>query len=550
MLLLYSVRMVRTGVERASGPTLRRTIADPTRSRIASATVGILIAVLLQSSTATAVLASGFAVSGLLTLTGGLALMLGADLGTALVVQFLSLDLTWLTPFLLTVGGWLFLKFSSRTLRQCGRILIGIAFILISLKMIGAATEPLKQSDIVPQIAGYLAEDYFTAFVVGVVATFIIHSSVASVLMIAAFAAQGILQFEAGIALLLGANVGGGLVALWLTRGFARKARLAPIGNLLFRLIGALAVLALIPMIQSHHLLIGNDLARQVINIHLLFNLALLVVCLPLVGTMSVLVQLVVPTPSIGEKTQERLRPVSALDRSVIKSPRLALASATRELLRMSELVEVMLRPVMVLFETANSEEVDRIRKIDREVNDAYTNIKLYIAEINRGELSSEDAERGIDLTSFAINIERAGDIVSKNLLDQVAAKNKLRVMFSDAGLKELTNLHDRVMANMQLALNVLVSGDLESARQLIAEKDYMRTLERESHNRHLSRLQAGAKKSIESSDIHLETMRALKEINSLFASVAIPILSKGGQLRESRLLNSEGRRTATAQTS
>ncbi|NOZ32950.1 MAG: Na/Pi cotransporter family protein [Alphaproteobacteria bacterium] len=540
MLLLYSVRMVRTGVERASGPALRRAIANPARGRLASAAVGGGVAILLQSATATSVLAAGFAAGGLVTIGGGLAMLLGADLGTAIVVQFLSLNLTFLIPVLLLAGGWLFLKFDARVLKQIGRVFMGIAFILLALKMIGEATTPLKQSEFMPFIAGYLAGDYVTAFIAGVVFTFMIHSSVAAVLMIAAFSAQGILPFEAGLPLILGANVGGGLIAVWLTRGLGRVARRLPLGNLIFRSTGALLVLLVLGFFDLPFLAIGADASRQVVNFHLAFNLALLLLCLPFIAPMEKLVKFLLPEIATPEDAAERLRPASALDRTVMDQPGLALASATRELLRMSELVEVMIRPVMEFFETGDRVQIERIRRLDSQVNEAHTEIKLYIAQVNRGALTATDSERGMELTSFAINLERVGDIVAKNLLNLVLVKHKKGLRFSDDGWKELTNLHDRVMANMQLALNVLVSEDIESARQLIVEKDRMRKLERQSHERHLARLKGGAVESIESSDAHLEIVRSLREINSLFATIAVSILSRHGLLRDTRLVEVE----------
>ena len=368
-LLLYSVRMVRTGVERASGPALRRAVGDPNRGWIASALVGTVIAVFLQSSTATAVLASGFAASGLVPLTSGLALLLGADVGTALVVQFLSFDLAWLTPLLLAVGGWLFLKMQARGAKQLGRIFMGIALILVSLTMISAATLPLKQAQFMPTIAAYMADDLITSFVAGAVVTFLFHSSVASVLMFAAFAAQGLLPVEAAIALVLGANAGGGVLAVWLTRASGRGARLLPLGNCLFRVLGAIVALVAVMYVQLPLAEIGAGPGRQVINLHLLFNIALVVVCLPFVGLVAKLVELMLPEEIKAVDDQSLMRRPTALDRSVINSPGLALASATREVLRMSEIVEIMARPVMEFYETGDKQEIERIRKLDLEVN-------------------------------------------------------------------------------------------------------------------------------------------------------------------------------------
>ncbi|MHA7773017.1 Na/Pi cotransporter family protein [Roseibium sp. M-1] len=539
MLLLYAVRMVRTGFERAAGPSLRRAIGKASAGPVSGAVSGMAVAVLLQSATAVAILAAGFATSGFITTAAGLAVLLGADLGSALVVQFLVFDLSWLVPLLLAVGAWLFLKLDSRAAKQIGRILLGIAFILIALQMIGEATTPLKEARFMPQIAGYLGQDAPMAAAVGALLAFLVHSSVAAVLMIAAFVQKAGLSMEAAIPLVLGANVGAGFVALWLTRGMDRKAKLLPLGNFIFRTTGALLALAVLSSVDLPLEAISSDPGQQIVAVHVAFNFALVLTCLPLTRPVGWLVERLVPDKA-EEEERERLLPQSALDREMVTNPRLALACATRELLRMGELVEVMARPVILMLEKGSEQEIRRLQQLDRQVNAIHSSIKLYIAEVNRGELSAEQAERSMELVGFAVNLERAGDLVAKNLLDLALELQANKISFSPEGLMELTRMHDRVLANMELALNVLVSADVASARELIAEKDKMRSLERESHNRHLDRLKAKTVESMESSNAHLEVMRSLKDINSLFASAAVPILAKEGQLRDTRLVPAE----------
>jgi len=537
MLLLYAVHMVRTGMERAHGAALRSLLGEAKRGRMKAAGGGTVMAVMLQSSTAVAMLACGFAASGVLALPVGLALLLGADLGSALVVRVLSFDLGWLIPVCLFTGGVLHLKLRGQKTRETGRMLLGVGFVLLSLKLIGEATHPLRDSAMLPTFSGYLAEDYFTAFLLGAVFTWLIHSSVAAILMFVAFAGQGLLPLEAGVPLVLGANLGGGLIAFWLSRGMPPEAQRIPVGNLIFRACGAVIALAIVETMGLPVSLFGSSNGIALVNFHVAFNLCLVVCCLPLVNAATRLTKVLLPeladTKDKGGLLASR---TSALDRAVIVNPRQALASATRELLRMGELIEIMVRPVMELFATGTSEEIARVREIDEEVNRAHTDIKLYLAEVNRGEMTAEEARRGIELTDFAINLEHAGDIVAKNLLmlaDERAQKN---LRFSKEGWAELSELHDRVVENMHLALNVLVSGDLSSARQLVVEKERMRTLERQSHGRHLKRLQSGTLESVETSDMHLEVARALKEINSLLATVAYPLLTESGDLLQSRL--------------
>lgn len=534
MLLLYSTRMVRTGVERAAGPALRDLFRGTRRSVFVNVCAGTFGAVLLQSSTAMALLVSSFAATGAMGVTGSLAVVLGADFGTALVVQFLSLNLAWLTPALLSVGGILFLKFESRTAKQIGRIMIGIAFLLLSLKMLGEASGPMRDSAYFPAIVAYLGDDIITAFIGGAAIAFVFHSSVAAILLFAVFAAQGILPMSAGLPLVLGANVGGGLVAIWLTRNMHVKARRITLANLIFRFAGGLAVLgilewSLLPIDQ-----LGPTPVRQLVNFHLLFNAALVVVCLPLVVPLASLVKKLVQDETVSGL--DPARPVVALDFSVLDKPNLALASATRQLLRMSEQIEIMFAPLMDMFDTPELEKVRQIREMDENINVSHTEIKLYLAELNQRELSAEQSQASMELTNFAISLERVGDIICKDLLRLTEVKHKERLQFSESGRKELSMLHARVMANIQLALNVLISEDLESARQLADEKEEMRRLEQRSHDRHMERLGEGNTQSIATSDIHIEVIQGIKEINSRFVSFAYPILGRYGLLMTSRV--------------
>lgn len=527
--------MVRTGVERSQEPLLKRVLRSSKGGRLRAAAIGALIATVLQSSTAVAILAAGFAASGALTLATGLALMLGADLGSSLVVQILSIDLEWLTPVLLLAGAALFFKGTSRELKQAGRIVIGIALILVSLRMIGEATAPLREASFLPMVVGYLQTDFLTAFLIGAAFTWLVHSSVASVLLVATFAAQGLVPIELGVSLMCGANLGGGLIAVGLTRQSAVEARRIAWGNLTFRGLGAVIALLAFHYFQPPASWLGDTAARQVVNFHLAFNVILLIVCLPLTGIVATLIEkLVKPKPTPEELLNPLAEAPSCLDQAVIGMPAMALASATRELLRMAEIIERMLQPLMELYETGDPEKIKQARALEKAVDQAQSEIKLYLATIDyTGEA---EAQRGHELSNFAINLEYVGDAISKTLLKLAETRRDQKLSFSPEGWRELNELHHRVMANMQLALNVLVSKDRESARQLLMEKAAVSEAERASYGHHLTRLRSGTAQSMETSNIHLETVRALKTINSLFASVAYPILQQSGDLLDSRL--------------
>ena len=536
MLLLFAVRLVQTGIERAFGPSFKRVLTDDKRNRVQTAFVGMLLAIVLQSSTATALLATGFAAGGFLGVASGLAIVLGADLGSALVIQILSFELDWLVPFLLAIGGWLFLKTDKRGLRQTGRILMGIGFILISLQMIGAASEPIRESSMLPIMASYLGSEFITAFLIGAALAFIMHSSVAAILLFVTLVILNVLPVEAGVSLVLGANMGGAMLPLWLSRGMSQLARRIPMGNLMLRGTAAVIALFIVNLTPVLSVFDGFGPGQYLVNVHLAFNLALLIIGLPFTKTMEKLLKNLMPEPT-ADTQLDAFKSLSALDRSVLDTPTLALSGVTREVLRMGQIVEVMVHPVMEVYENFDKDRMMAIRKMDNEVNSTFSDIRRYVAELQRGDMNKADTKRARELTEFSINLENAGDIVAKRLLVLAESKNTKNLEFSKQGWKELVTLHERVLCNIKLAFNVLISDDMQSARTLIEEKTEMASMERSSRKKHLKRLREGGEISFDSSNIHLETLRNLKELNSLFASVAYPILYREGQLLETRLV-------------
>ena len=246
-LLLFATRQVRTGVERAYGDVLRLRLRSILKNPLLAVGAGAALAICLQSATAVALIVGSFAGSGIVGGTAGLLAVLGADVGSSLVVKLLSFDLEVLTPICLVAGTALFMATSRRDLLQLGRILIGIGLLILSLRLIGEASEPLRQSQILPVVVNYLSGDPVTAFLLAAVMTWLFHSSVAAILLVVALAARGLVPVELGVVLVLGANIGGGIIAVVLSRAAPQKARIVPLGNLIMR--GAGALIALIAVI-------------------------------------------------------------------------------------------------------------------------------------------------------------------------------------------------------------------------------------------------------------------------------------------------------------
>lgn len=533
VLLLYAVSLVKKGVEAAAGDIVARTLGGA-GGRPRAAICGCVVAIALQSSTAVAMLAAGFAVSGALALDTGLAVLLGADLGSALVVKILSFDLHWLAPLLIAAGGLAHLKASMRKCVEAGRAVLGIGLLLLSLQMIGHATQPLAQSPVLPSVVAFVGKDALTVMILAAFFTWALHSSVAAILLILNFAAKGIVPVDVGIPLVLGVNIGGGLIALWLTRGLPVEGRRLPLGNLLFRAMFGATVFGVFSLHAPFDWLPGETAAAKLVNLHVLFNAALVLVGMASCGLMARLVRLFMPDAAgAGDRSVH----VSALDRTLLDKPPQALAAAAREVLHMGNLIARMLEPVMTVIHAPTPEALKALRSIDGEIHRAHSEIKLYIAAVNRGSLTEDQSRRGIELTEAAIHLEYAGDVVAKNLLQMAEERLGGAGAFSQDGWRELTLLHAAVSSNVRLAANLLVSPDPVIAREMVRQKEHVRRLVEESSKSHLERLRQGVAASILSSDMHLEIIRALKEVNSLVTTMAYPRLRESGDLLESRLV-------------
>lgn len=533
-LLLWSVRIIRTGVQRAFKSEMRTWLRRSSGNPPLAAGTGVIAAILLQSSTAVALLVTNFATKGTLTVAVGLAIFLGADLGSAIVTQILLVRAAWLVPLLLLAGVTLFLKGEQSRPRQTGRILIGLALVLVSLDMIRAATDPIRDSAAIAPLANYLANDVFSAFIVGALLAWAMHSSVAAVLMFVTFTAQGLLPVSAAMAMVLGANLGGSFIPFTLTLGARASARIIVIGNLILR--GGGAVIALLLLANSalplEHL--GATAARQTINLHLAYNLAIVLFGLILIKPLVKLLDGMLSDPISDEAVQ--VERISALDDTVLDEPERALACASREVLHIGERIEAMLSPVLGLYTDWDEAIAKAIHTHEDNVNAMHFDTKLYLAKLHQGKLPKTVAQNSMELSSIAINLEAAGDVISKNLLGMAQKITDKGLHFSPEGWRELCDFHDRVLSNVQLSLNVLMTGSVDSARQLVEEKEAVRDVEQELQRRHLVRLRKGTTESIETSNIHQETLRALKQINTAVSMVAYSILLDAGELLPSRL--------------
>ena len=536
-LLIWSVRIVRTGFERAFGGQLRFWLRRSTDNRLTATTTGTLSAIFLQSSTAVAILLAGFIAARSVGSTAGLAIMLGADLGSAIVAQILNSQIAVLTPLLLLVGVLLFLRSARRSMRQIGRILIGLALIFLSLDLIRDASAPLTNSNAALTALNYLSVDPLTAFFLAAVFAWLVHSSVAAILLFATLSAEGVLPLGAAFAMVLGANLGGAFIAFVLTLQANVTVRRVITSNLILRGGGAGLTLFLLYQLEGVKLIPGAIPVQQVLNLHLIFNLGLLVICLPSLDLIMRLAKMVITDTSTSDAVSSHR---SALDPSVLNQPARAFNCAQRELVEMGNRIEIMIRDSMLLFTTYDDIVAQRLKKEKVEIDRMALDLRMYLAGVRSGNPKLDTGTRAFDLSGVAVNLEAAADTITRKIVVLAKRKQSENVNFSNEGWQELSDFYDRVLRNVQHGIAVLMTEDGGAARELVQQKELTRKIEEQLERAHLMRLRAGATETIETSSIHLDLLRALKTLNTAFTTIAYPLLKESGELLDSRLSNAD----------
>jgi phosphate:Na+ symporter len=414
--------------------------------------------------------------------------MLGADVGTSLVAQAYAFRVTWISPLLILVGYIMFNHMADTRTRDLGRAIIGLGITLLGLGMIGLAAEPMREAPVVPIILRLMENAPISGVIVGALLTVASTSSLAIVLLIVSFATHGLIPIEVCYALVLGANLGSAAMPFIATMSDAPEARRVPVGNLIFRVAGVAITVPLLALIMPEIAKFQAESWRQVLNFHVAFNLGLAVLFIWLIGPVSRLTARLLPEQERPDDPGK----ARYLTEGAVENPSIGLANASREALRMGDLLGRMLDLSLQAFKTDDRKLVDVCSDVDSQIDRLNEAIKLYLTRVSRDVMDSGDHKRIIDLITFTTNLEHAADIVDKSLMDLAAKKTKYGLKFSAEGAKEIEDIHRRLNANVQLAMNVFMTGDLALARKLFAEKQVFRVLEKTASENHLLRLSEG----------------------------------------------------------
>lgn len=524
-LLLFGLNLVRDGMTEAFGIRLRMALGIGTRTGAGAFLAGLAATLGLQSSTATALLAASFVDRGMIRARMAQIVLLGANVGTALTAWVVSSGAGALTPVLL-VTGYALSKRSGPMLAGTGRGLMGVGLMLLSLTLLDLAAAPVRESPLLAAFLPMLDQAWPVAVLMAAGLAFACSSSLAAVLLVLSLGLPAPLT----VVLVLGANLGGAVVPVVLTKGLAAPARRVAMGNLVIRAIGCIIALPFAGWIGPALQQVPLPWTGLAVEAHLAFNLALAVLIWPFAGLITRGLERLVAS----DDREAEPGPLW-LDDAALDTPLVALTGAAREVLAIGDTVERMLVQTRLAFQQNDPAPLAEVQELERRVDRRQQEVKTYLSRLGN-QASEEERRRAITILDYVINLEHVGDIIDKGLAPEVRKKIGLGLRFSPQGFDELDRMFVMTQENLRMAQTVFMTRDRDMARRLMELKVEIRNLERQSSQRHLFRLREGLAASRETSSLHLDILRDLKRVNAHVISVAHPILDEDGLLFESRL--------------
>jgi phosphate:Na+ symporter len=522
-ILLYGMRLASDGLQQVAGTRLRYLLSTLTSRRWMGVIVGAVVTAFLQSSSATTVMLVGFVSAGFMSLEQTIGVILGADIGTTLTVQLLAFNITQYALLLISIGAPLMLATRRKQYNYLGQVLLGFGLIFLAMKLIADATTPLKTQPFVKEVLLGLSANPLLTMVLATILTVVIHSSAGTIGLALTFATQGLMSIELALPIIFGANVGTSATALMSSLGAPREAQRVALAHALFKIVGVVVFYPFIGPLAHFIAQTAPDAPRQIANAHTLFNVAITLIVFPFARPFAQLIRYLLP----DVRGKEEAFAPRYLDERVLDTPALAIGQATREALRMADIVQTMIRDSATVMEKNDEELLEDVIRRDDQVDTLETAIKNFVTQLSEHNLSPELSKQEVGLIYMISDLEHIGDIISKSLMLIARKKVEGQLTFSHEGKKEIGNLFDKVTENFTLSVAAFTAQNIELAEKVLRHKTRINQIERELRQAHIARLHAGLPESIETSSIHLDTLNDLKRINSHATNIAYVVLGE-----------------------
>ncbi|UWD49525.1 Na/Pi cotransporter family protein [Clostridioides difficile] len=525
-LFLYGMNLMGEGLQKSAGTKLKKIIKLLTSNLFMGVLVGTGVTAVIQSSSATTVMVVGFVNAGIMTLKQAIGVIMGANIGTTVTAQLVSFDLTGMAPVALGIGIILYLFGNKPRIKNIAEILIGFGILFTGMDFMKMAVEPLKDyqgfSDLLVTFGNYPLLGLLLGFGI----TAIIQSSSASMGMLVALAAEGLIPLAAALPILYGQNIGTCVTSLLSSIGANKNARRAAMMHLIFNVLGTVIFLVLLnkPIVNLVTSWDPSNVARQIANTHTLFNIISVLILLPFTKIIIKLAIKLVPDKA-GDVDEDEAKTIKYIDDRMIETPSIALANTIKEALRMGEKAKESLNASMEALVEHSTEKIDKTYRREKLINDLQKAILNYLLKLSKAPLDDDSREVVDTLFNTVNDIERIGDH-AKNIaeLSQVAIDSN--ISFSEEGQAELDVMYNKVVSAYTYALESMRTDDVDLACKVIKIEEQVDIMEKSCRANHMYRLNNNLC-SIENGVIYLDVISNLERISDHAVNIAQQVIAK-----------------------
>ncbi len=533
----YGLRSARKGLEVLAGNRLRAGMGKIAENRITALGFGAVVSFVLQSSGAASAMLVSFADSGIMSLFQAVAVLLGADIGTTFVVLLLSIKkIADLSLLIVAVGFFLQMLGRSRKVRDVGSFVLAFGLIFFGMQLMTTAMMPIKENQIAMSVFAYLAENRLATLIGATILASAMHSAGMIGIGIA-LAFAGVISFEAAIPMVLGANIGSCITAVFASVRCGTVGKRVALAHTLTKIIGVGLIFPFIPqaaklingvegIVHAVFTGYGTEVAAKIAMTHILFNVALAVLFMPLLKPLVKLVEIVLPMPP----EKEKVFAPKYLDKKALETPALAFAQSKREIMRLASIAQSMFRDCLKMYSKGEDhrDAIEAIQSEDDKIDLLEKAIRFYLAEVATEQLSSDHVKTHIALFGIAHELEEIGDTISKEMVQLAKKKAKWHRIFSDEGWTDLRKFQSMVSENFKLMISALVQPHEEIAMKLARHEEHMNEIEQQLRQAHIARLHKGLKESFDTSSIHLDILANIRRINTNITNIARMAVESG----------------------
>ncbi|MCC0629625.1 MULTISPECIES: Na/Pi cotransporter family protein [unclassified Clostridioides] len=525
-LFLYGMNLMGEGLQKSAGTKLKKIIKLLTSNLFMGVLVGTGVTAVIQSSSATTVMVVGFVNAGIMTLKQAIGVIMGANIGTTVTAQLVSFDLTGMAPVALGVGIILYLFGNKPRIKNIAEILIGFGILFTGMDFMKMAVEPLRDYQGFTDLLVTFGRYPLLGLLLGFGITAIIQSSSASMGMLVALAAEGLVPLSAALPILYGQNIGTCVTSLLSSIGANKNARRAAMMHLIFNVLGTVIFLIFLnkPVVSLVTSWDPSNVARQIANTHTLFNIISVLILLPFTNLIIKLAIKLVPD-KVGDIDEDETKTIKYIDDRMIETPSIALANTIKEALRMGEKAKESLNASMEALVEHSAEKIDKTYRRERLINDLQKAILNYLLKLSKAPLDDDSREVVDTLFNTVNDIERIGDH-AKNIaeLSQVAIDSN--ISFSEEGQSELDVMYNRVVSAYTYALESMRSDNIDLACKVIKIEEQVDIMEKSCRANHMYRLNNNLC-SIENGVIYLDVISNLERISDHAVNIAQQVIAK-----------------------